>query len=158
MKNNMLLRNHIWLLLLFSAFAFASCKKDKNEEPVPPTKKELLSNKWKVVDVKDASGTSIIGLPVPQIVCLKDNIFTLRTDDTYTIDEGATACDPSTAGSGIWSLTNNDSKIQFTPTTGDPLTFDLIDINTTTLKIAYAITGTGIPGADGTYTIILGKA
>lgn len=158
MKNSMLFSKHIWLLLLFSAFAFASCKKDKNEEPAPPTRKELLSNKWKVVDVKDASGTSIIGLPVPQIVCLKDNIFTLRTDDTYTIDEGAVACDPSTSGSGTWSLTNNDSKIQFTPTTGAPLTFDLIDINTTTLKIAYAITGTGIPGADGTYTVILGKA
>jgi hypothetical protein len=158
MKKSLLLGKYALFLLLFSALVFASCKKDKDEEPAPPTKKELLSNKWKVADVKNASGTSVIGLPLPQIMCLKDNIFTLKTDDTYTIDEGAVVCEPSTAQSGTWQLTGNDTKIQFTPSTGDPLTFDLIDVNTTTLQIAYAITGTGIPGADGTYTIILEKA
>lgn len=158
MKKSLLFGKYALFLLLFSALAFASCKKDKDEEPAPPTKKELLSNKWKVADVKNASGTSVIGLPLPQIMCLKDNIFTLKTDDTYTIDEGAVVCEPSTAQSGTWQLTGNDTKIQFTPSTGDPLTFDLIDVNTTTLQIAYAITGTGIPGADGTYTIILEKA
>ncbi len=158
MKKSLLSGKYALLLLLFSALVFASCKKDKDEEPAPPTKKELLSNKWKVADVKNASGTSVIGLPLPQIMCLKDNIFTLKTDDTYTIDEGAVVCEPSTAQSGTWRLTSNDAKIQFTPATGDPLTFDLIDVNTTTLQIAYAITGTGIPGADGTYTIILEKA
>lgn len=158
MKKSLLFGKYALFLLLFSALAFASCKKDKDEEPAPPTKKELLSNKWKVADVKNASGTSVISLPLPQIMCLKDNIFTLKTDDTYTIDEGAVVCEPSTAQSGTWQLTSNDTKIQFTPSTGDPLTFDLIDVNTTTLQIAYAITGTGIPGADGTYTIILEKA
>lgn len=158
MKKSLLLGKYALFLLLFSALVFASCKKDKDEEPAPPTKKELLSNKWKVADVKNASGTSVIGLPLPQIMCLKDNIFTLKTDDTYTIDEGAVVCEPSTAQSGTWQFTSNDTKIQFTPSTGDPLTFDLIDVNTTTLQIAYAITGTGIPGADGTYTIILEKA
>ena len=157
MKKSLLPGKYTLLLLVFFAFTFATCKKDKTGDQKEATKKELLSNKWKVSDVKNASGTSIIGLPVPQIVCLKDNIFTLKTDDTYIIDEGLIACDPSTAGSGTWSLINNDSKIQFTPSSGDPLTFDLIDVNATTLKIAYAITGTGIPGADGTYTVILEK-
>ena len=158
MKNSILLGKYFLLLAFFSTSILISCQKDKDEEPPPPTKKELLSNKWKVSDVKDASGTSIIGLPLPQIICLKDNIFTLRTDDSYVIDEGAVACDPSTAGSGTWSLISNDSKIEFTPSSGAPLTFDLIDIDTATLKIAYAITGTGMPGADGIYTIILVKA
>ena len=158
MKNSILLGKYFLLLAFFSTSILISCQKDKEEEPAPPTKKELLSNKWKVSDVKNAGGTSVIDFPVPQIVCLKDNIFTLKTDDTYTIDEGAVACEPSTAQSGTWKLTDNETKIQFTPTTGDPLIFDLIEVNTTTLKIAYAITGTGIPGADGTYTIILEKA
>ena len=158
MKNRHLFGKYTLFLLFVSAFIFTSCKKNKADDEKEPTKKELLSNKWKVSDVKNAGGTSVIDFPVPQIVCLKDNIFTLKTDDNYTIDEGAVTCDPSSASSGTWSLTSNDTKILFTPTTGDPLTFDLIDVNATTLKIAYAITGSGFPGADGTYTIILVKA
>lgn len=158
MKNSFLFGKYALLLLFVSALAFASCKKDKDEEDKEPTKKELLSNKWKVSDVTNAGGTSVIGLPVPQIVCLKDNIFTLKADDTYTIDEGAIVCDPSTAQSGTWKLTDNETKIEFTQAAGDPLVITLVDVNTTTLKIAYAITGTGIPGADGTYTVTLVKA
>ncbi|HTN07989.1 lipocalin family protein [Agriterribacter sp.] len=158
MKHSLLFGKYALLLLLFSTFAFSSCQKDKGDEAKEPTKKELLSNKWKVSDVKNSGGTSVIDFPVPQIVCLKDNIFTLKADNTYTIDEGAVTCDPSSASSGTWSLTSNDTKIQFTPSTGDPLTFDLIDVNATTLKIAYAITDSDFPGADGTYTIILVKA
>ena len=52
MKKSLLFGKYALFLLLFSALAFASCKKDKDEEPAPPTKKELLSNKWKVADVK----------------------------------------------------------------------------------------------------------
>ncbi|HRP54473.1 DUF5004 domain-containing protein [Agriterribacter sp.] len=158
MKKSLLFGKYALFLLLFSALVFASCKKEKDEEPAPPTKKELLSNKWKVADVKNAGGTSVIDFPVSQIVCLKDNIFTLKTDDTYTIDEGAEVCDPSTAQSGTWKLTDNETKIEFAQTTGDPLILTLIDVNATTLTIAYAITGTGIPGADGTYTVFLEKA
>lgn len=157
MRKSLLPAKYVMFLLFLGAFAFVSCKKDKNEDEKEPTKKELLSSKWKVSDVKNSSGLSIIDFPVPQIVCLKDNIFTLRTDDSYTIDEGAIACDPSTAGSGTWSLTSNESRIEFKPSAGDPLTFDLIEVNATTLKIAYALTGTGIPDVDGTYTIILEK-
>ena len=158
MKNSILLGKYFLLLAFFSTSILISCQKDKDEEPPPPTKKELLSNKWKVSDLQDAGGTSYINFPADQIKCLADNIFTLKADDAYIIDEGPKACDPSTAQSGTWKLTDNETKIQFTPTTGDPLIFDLIEVNTTTLKIAYAITGTGIPGADGTYTIILEKA
>ena len=158
MKNSFVFGKYALFLLLFSGFAFASCKKDKDEEPAPPTKKELLSNKWKVSDVKNADGTSVIALPVPQIVCRKANIVTLQAAETYTIDEGGCVCEASTGQSGSGWLTSADTTIQFTPSSGDPLTLDLVEVNATSLTIAYAITGTGIPGADGTYTIILVKA
>ena len=158
MKNCLLFGKYALLLLFISVFALTSCKKDKTDKEEEPTKKELLSNKWKVSDVTNEGGTSVIGLPVPQIICLKDNIFTLKANDTYTIDEGAVVCDPSTAQSGTWKLTDNETKIEFAQTTGDPLILTLIDVNATTLTIAYAITGTGIPGADGTYTVFLEKA
>lgn len=157
MKNIIVCGKYVLLLTFIFALAFTSCKKDKAKEN-EPTKKELLSNKWKVSDVKNADGASIIDYPIPQIVCLKDNLFTLKADDSYSIDEGATVCDPSTAGIGTWSLTDNDTKIRFTPTTGDPLIFDFIEVTAANLKIAYTITNSGIPTADGKYTIILVKA
>ena len=156
MKKNILFGKFMLLFLLLSTFT--ACKKDKaEEEQNPPTKKELLSNTWKVSDVKNQSGTSIIALPIPMIVCLKDNIFTMEADNTYTIDEGEVVCDPSTAGSGNWELTDDDSKIKFTPESGDPLIFELISVNTTTLDIGYEITGTGNPDYDGVYTVVLTK-
>lgn len=154
MKKSLLLGKYALFLLLFSALVFASCKKDKDEEPAPPTKKELLSNKWKVADVQDAGGTSYINFPVDQIKCLTDNIFTLREDNTYNIDEGSKVCDPSTAQSGTWKLTDNDTKIEFTQAAGDPLVVNLVDVNTTTLKISYELTDIPLPG---TYTVILQK-
>lgn len=157
MKNIIVCGKYTLLLAFIFSLTFTSCKKD-NEKENEPTKKELLSNKWKVSDVKNADGTSVIALPFPQIICLKDNIFTLKSDDSYSIDEGATVCDPSTAGTGTWSLTDNETKIKFTPTTGEPLIFDFIEVTAANLKIAYTITNSGIPTADGKYTIILVKA
>ncbi|HRO48478.1 DUF5004 domain-containing protein [Agriterribacter sp.] len=154
MKNCLLFGKYALLLLFISVFALTSCKKDKTDKEEEPTKKELLSNKWKVSDVTNEGGTSVIGLPVPQIICLKDNIFTLKANDTYTIDEGAVVCDPSTAQSGTWKLTDNDTKIEFTQAAGDPLVVTLVEVNTTTLKISYELTDIPLPG---TYTVTLQK-
>lgn len=146
------------LLSILAVFFLCSCKKNNADKNKNVSKTELLSNTWQVSDVKNSDGTSVINLPVPQITCLKDNIFTLRTDHTFTIDEGAVACEPSSSGSGSWSLMSNETKIQLMQSGGSTLIFDLIDVNTSTLKIAYLITDTGIPAADGTYTIILVKS
>ena len=154
MKKNMLPGKYIILLLFLGVFAFASCKKDKNEDEKKPTKKELLANKWKVSDVQDAAGNSYIILPIPQIQCLKDNIFILKSDNSYTIDEGSVVCDPSTAQSGTWSLTDSDTKIEFKQTGTDPLVVTLVDINATTLKISYELTNIPLPGI---YTVTLQK-
>jgi len=145
------------LAFLFFGTALASCKKD--EAPQPVGKKELLSNTWKVSDVKNAEGASVIDLPVAKITCLKDNIFTLNADDSYAIDEGAEICDPSSAGTGTWSLSTDEKELQFSPSQADePLTFGLLEVTATTLKITYILTNSGIPAADGTYTIILSKS
>ncbi len=155
MKKNILPGKYIMPLLILGVFAFVSCKKDKNEEEKELTKKELLANKWKVSDVQDAAGNSYINVPIDQIQCLKDNIFTLRSDNSYTIDEGSVVCDPSTAQSGTWSLTSNDTKIEFKQPGSDPsLVVTLVDINATTLKISYELTDIPLPGI---YTVTLQK-
>lgn len=143
------------VMVVFGAAIFlTACQKEKNEEP-QLTKKEMLVNKWKVSDVIAPGGSSVINLDIDEIKCLKDNIFTISANDTYNIDEGAVVCDPSSAGNGAWSLIENDSKIKFVPDGGgDPLLFTLVDVNNTTLKVSYEITGIPLPGI---YTIVLTK-
>jgi len=143
-------------IILFPGIAtcLTSCQKEPKEDP-EPTKKELLVNKWTVLDVLAPNNISVIGLDIAQIKCLKDNIFTIAANGTYTIDEGTVVCDPSSAGSGSWTLTENDSKLTFTPNGGgDPLVFTLIDVNSTTLKVSYEMTDIPLPG---TYTVVLQK-
>ena len=142
------------ILFLGIALYLTACQKEQKENP-EPTKKELLVNKWKVSDVLAPGGSSVIDLPVAQITCLKDNIFTLAANNTYTIDEGTVVCDPSSAGSGTWALIENDSKLKFTPDSGaDPLVLTLKDVNSTTLKVSYEMTNIPLPGI---YTIVLQK-
>lgn len=140
-------------VLVFSLFA-SSCKKDKKEETPQPTKKELLSNSWKIVNIQSADGQSVIGLPVPQIQCFKDNIFTMNSDDSYVIDEADVVCSNSYASTGTWSLVENDAKIKFTPTSGNELIITLISVDKTTLKASYELTDGPLPG---TYTVTLQK-
>lgn len=143
------------IIILAICLFLGSCKKGGTEAP-QLTKKELLANKWGVSDLLAPNGGgSVIGLPIDEIKCLKDNFFTLSANDTYTIDEGTVVCNPSSAGSGTWSLIENDTMIKFVPNGGGaPLLFTLVDVNSTTLKVSYEIKDIPLPGI---YTIVLTK-
>ncbi|MFT3746770.1 MAG: lipocalin family protein [Agriterribacter sp.] len=140
-------------VIALSLFAI-SCKKDKNEDTPEPTKKELLSNSWKITNIQTAEGVSVIDANFDQIKCFKDNIFTMKTDDSFVIDEGAVVCDDSYASTGTWALIENETKIQYTPASGDVLTITIISVDKTTLKVSYPFTVGPLPG---TYTITLQK-
>ncbi|MFT3948650.1 MAG: lipocalin family protein [Agriterribacter sp.] len=140
-------------VVVLSLFA-VSCKKDKNEDTPEPTKKELLSNSWKITDIQTADGISVIDLNYDEIKCFKDNIFTMKADDNFIIDEGTVVCDDSYASTGTWALAENDTKITFTPTTGNAFTITIISVDDTTLKVSYPLTDIPLPG---TYTITLQK-
>lgn len=141
------------VVVVFALFA-VSCKKDKKEETPEPTKKELLSNSWKIVDIQTEGGQSVIGLPAPQIQCFKDNIFIMKADDSFIIDEGQIVCDDSYASTGKWALIENETKIQFTPASGSAFTITIISVDKTTLKVSYPLTAGQF---SGTYTITLQK-
>lgn len=142
------------IFVLGISLILSSCQKEKEEEP-QLTKKEMLAQKWKVSDLLAPGGSSVINMDIDEIKCLKDNIFTLSANDAYTIDEGSVVCDPSSAGQGTWMLTDNDTKLKFTPDDGgDPLIFTLVELNSTTLKVSYEITDIPLPGI---YTIVLIK-
>ena len=143
------------VLIISLALFASSCKKDKNEDTPQPTKKELLSNSWKIENIQSPDGISIIGLNFPEIACFKDNIFTMKADDSYIIDEKDVVCDDSYASEGTWSLIENETKIKFTPSSGDdPLIIILISVDSTTLKASYEFADAPLPGL---YTITLKK-
>lgn len=141
------------LICLVSLFAGTSCKKDKKEEP-QLTRKELLSNSWKVVDVKTAEGTSVIGLPFPEVQCLKDNIVTLSSDNSFTLDEGDVVCEPPMEAVGTWNLIENETKLNLVAPGEAPLVIELVDVTVGKFSFKYVVSE-GI--AQETYTIELQK-
>lgn len=148
------LKKGFFLFVVSSALIVGSCQKDKVEDPEPePTKKELLSHTWKITDVQTSDGTSIINL-VPQTQCMKDNIVTIKTDNTFSFEDVPDECDPPFDGAGTWSLVENDAKVKFEVTDDDPLTVTIKDINTTTLKLSYYFEDAPIPGE---YIVVLQK-
>ncbi|MGN6491302.1 MAG: lipocalin family protein [Agriterribacter sp.] len=140
------------VLIASSALIVTSCQKDNEEDP-EPTKKELLSNKWKIIDVQTADGTSIINI-APQAKCMQNNIVTIKTDNTFSFEDVPDECDPPFAGTGTWSFVENETKVKFEVSGGDPLTLTIKDLNATTLKLSYYFEDAPIPGD---YTVVLQK-
>ena len=102
-------------LLAFSAIAllFTACKKDKDEPaPVTPTVQNLAGS-YKLVDVKVKSGSAAEASIYDQLwePCQKDDIYTLKADMTYQIQDAGTACDPAGNYSDTWALTNNTTIV-----------------------------------------------
>jgi len=92
-------------MCLLSLFITA-CKKEKSSKP--PTKTELITSKaWKYDKVTIAGQDA--GGQVPN--CYKDNLYTLKTDKTGTIDESTDVCTPSTAGNFTWRFSSNEDSL-----------------------------------------------
>lgn len=138
------------LLLL----GFASCQKEKGKEDPEPTRKELLSYAWKVVDVRQGSesGVSVIGLPFDEVQCLKDNILTFVNDNSFSFSEGANVCDPAMEAAGTWSLIDSDTKLKLSSPGEDDIIINIVSITATTFKFQYEITD-GV--AAGIYVVIM---
>jgi hypothetical protein len=95
-------------------FLVTSCKKDekkktKEEEPEPPTRTELLMNgEWTITNATTGS------LPVwntPLVdPCYRDNIYTFKTNDTLSVDEGPLKCDEDGEQvlNGVWKLIDDE--------------------------------------------------
>lgn len=141
------------VILLMSVVVF-SCKKDKDDPEEEPTRKELITNKWKITDVR-TGGTSIL-LLVPTLSCITDNIVTFKSNETFTMEEGANVCSPAFEGSGTWSLVENDTKVKllFSEPEDSEVLAPITELTTTTLKISYYFEDVPIPG---NYEIVLQK-
>ncbi|MBN8703156.1 MAG: lipocalin family protein [Bacteroidetes bacterium] len=117
-----------------------SCKKKETEEPPvvdEPTKanKELLINKnWKMTSLM--FGT--IDFYSTIAACESDDISIFSADSTFVIDEGLTKCntaDPQTKSTGVWIFIDNDTKLVMTPTTGNPDTGAIVQLDESVFKL-----------------------
>jgi len=118
-------------------FFIPACKKDKAQ-----SKTELLtSGSWKItaaVSDDDGNGsyeTDDFAFFPP---CFKDNFLSFSINGQVVQDEGLTKCDvtdPQTETS-TWSFSNNEMNI-----TIDADTYDLMELNNSTLKVKQNLSG-----------------
>ena len=144
MKKNPFSRSLIAALVIL--VLSVSCETD----PAAPSKKEMLSGKWKVIAQTvspgidwDFDGDIDTDLYIILDACIKDNYGIFKPDGTGEDNEGPTKCDltdPQTS-SFSWSLKNNDSILVMD---GDEFTIDQLTESTMKLRTS-----------DGGSTVIL---
>ncbi len=104
--------------LIFASLTVLGCS--KSETPVQATiTMQSLSGNYKVT-AATVNGLDILSTYLTP--CQADDIYTLNADATYFIADAGTACTPSSAASGAWTLTGNLITIgaqQFTLLTFD---------------------------------------
>ena len=134
----------VLLLTSLGHVVFSSCEKD--EDPVPKTKTELLTQlTWKF-GAATVGGTDVsASLPT----CQKDNIMTFTTAGTGTVDEGLTKCnagDPQT-NPFTWSFATNETVLNISTIlfTGGSNTFNIVALNEAQLVVSQTITVGGTP-------------
>lgn len=114
----------ILLFLAISILAFASCKKDKENEDCTLTETNLVGS-YKVTSVKykaSASSTEIDYIDVFFDPCEKDDILTLNANHTYNYSDAGVTCSPNGNYDGDWSLNGNVLSVD-----GDPGTLENFD-------------------------------
>ncbi|MBC6991511.1 lipocalin family protein [Hymenobacter sp. BT491] len=120
----------------------------KSEDPAPPTKAELLSDKdWLLT----SATATVLGQPVDVYAtvlqtCQKDDLLRYNSNNTYTISEGATSCTPPDTDNGTWSLSADGTKLTQTSARqgSTATTQDVLELTTTSLKISSTYTYSGI--------------
>ena len=127
--------------LSFITIAFlvmSGCKKDKAPAPAP-TKTQLISqSSWKF-DHATAGGNDISG---SVNACFKDNIATFTPAGNMTLDEAATVCSPSYAGSYTWSFQSGETILHLSAPifTGGSSDFTMVSLTATNLVVSQVMT------------------
>lgn len=100
------------ILLCVSAavMLLTACNKDEDEEPanVTPTVANL-SGSYKIT-ASTANGVNVFDNSNAAMnfyePCMRDDVYTLVSNGTYTLTDAGTQCNPPTTDTGTWALTN----------------------------------------------------
>ncbi len=118
--------------------SFQSCQKDDSNSG------GTLEGSWIQVG-STFDGVNTWNDPDEWDDCEKDDITTFNTNGTYSIDEGATKCDPDDpqiSDSGSWSLSSDKKTL-----TMDGFSLEVITLTSTDLKVSLDLFG-----SEGTST------
>lgn len=137
------------LLVIASAAATFSCKKNKNDSTAK-TKTELItSGSWKRTalvstpaydwNVNGVSNTDVLSI---MFLCEKDNFETYKTNGVVETNEGATKCNPSDPQTWAvsWAFADNETKLIWDGYDE----YTLIELTATTLKFQSTFVENGI--------------
>lgn len=132
----------LFVALALVMFSVMACK--KSDSKPAPTKTDMLSRDWKLVDVL-AGGVSVYGLLE---ACQKDDIYKFANNNTYQITEGATKCntaDPDIYDAGNWNFLENDTKLRLASAGGQSDTLTLQELTEASLKASSFVDVSGTP-------------
>jgi hypothetical protein len=129
------------ITLCFGLFIllFTRCGKDYTTPPVTKTKTQLISqSSWKF-DHATASGTDISS---SVNACFKDNIATFTSSGSMTLDEGATVCSPSYAGTYTWVFQSSETILHLNAPifTGGSNDFTVVSVTEANLVLSQVMT------------------
>lgn len=97
--------------LLFAACAlfYTSCKEDE----ASPTELLTAPSCWKMSLLEGYDKTNNLWVAVPVDDCEADNCFAFKTDQSFSVEEGAARCDPDDpqTATGTWSLSDDGKKL-----------------------------------------------
>ena len=103
------------LFVILVAFAAWSCDKEDPETQGTPMERltGTESKKWKLnfAEARDKQGLSV-QLMNGYYECWADNILTLYTNGTYTLEDEGKRCVDSENISSSWQLTDNSTRIK----------------------------------------------
>lgn len=96
-------------LLFICTLAVIGCKKDD------PSPVEILTagTCWKMTLLEGFDKTNNVWAAVPIEDCQADDCFSFKTDQTFTVEEGAAKCNPNDPqqSKGTWSLSDDGKKL-----------------------------------------------
>lgn len=124
------------IIVLLVVATFTSCSK-KDDEPTPPTRAELLANKWFFSRWDDPSdGTFRLADS-----CTEQTFFEFKTDNTFLVQEfdydSGNVCTHGLIEVNTYTLTENDTKIIVTRTTGEQSTLIINSLSETDLVLVF---------------------
>ena len=95
--------------LFICTLAVIGCKKDD------PSPTEILTAEscWKITLLEGFDKVNNLWVAVPIEDCQADDCFSFKTDQTFTVEEGAAKCSPDDPqqSKGSWSLSDDGKKL-----------------------------------------------
>ncbi|MBI5371731.1 MAG: lipocalin family protein [Sphingobacteriales bacterium] len=120
------------LALSLIVFAFASCKKDKENCTLSQAS---LAGSYKMTAIKYKASASSPELDFFNDAfidaCDRDNILTFAAGGTYTITDAGIVCTPDSNDSGVWTLTGTTIAVDGEPGTVENFSCNSFKVKTT---------------------------